>query len=140
MVVVSAVRESVRMVTSFVLGWSCRAFAMPVRSPSATDAIFPRYVALDGCISPQVDAPLSVIAPPATLPSAPEPSVYIVVAVGLLGGTMGPSSGLYTARVQGNSGQGYQQPANNTGGNSIQVANAMQKKKKTRADAARLKA
>ena len=84
MVVVSAVRESVRMVISLVLVWSWRAFAMPVRSPSATDAILPRWVDLEGWISPQVDAPLSVIAPPATLPSAPDPSVYTWVAVGLL--------------------------------------------------------
>ena len=48
MVVVSAARESVRMVISPVLGWSCRAFATPTRSPSATDAILPRCVVLEG--------------------------------------------------------------------------------------------
>ena len=124
---VSAVRESVRMVISLVLGWSCRAFAMPVRSPSATDAILPRYVDLEGCISPQVDAPLSVIAPPAALPSAPERK------------TRDSRAGYIPREFRVTPDKDMNSWPMNTGGNSIQVANAMQKKK-TRADAVRLKA
>jgi len=83
MVDVSVVRESVRVVISGVFECAWRALMTPALSPSATEARFPRYTALEGSVSPHVTAPLSVIDAPAAMPSRPDPSVNTSVEVGL---------------------------------------------------------
>jgi len=57
---------------------------MPALSPSGSEASLPKYMLLEGLVSPHVTAPWSVIDSPATLPLSPEPSVKTRVAVGLL--------------------------------------------------------
>lgn len=87
MVDVSAVVESVWMVSSWAWGCNWRALAIPALSPSATDPLVPRRWSWRDGSPPQVVVPVSVIAPPASFPYSPEPPVKTLTAVGLFGRT-----------------------------------------------------